>query len=290
MRAVTRFTIDAGAQGLVCLGLAGEIGRLTLAERMLLVEAIVDEAGGALPILVGATAESLPASMSLAKHAEATGATGIVLAPPLAGTVDDNDFFDFFTSVAQSVSVPVVIQDAPEYLGVTVDPGTVHRAAEEAPNIVAAKLETGPEGIEHWRSALGQAFLVFGGNGGLFLLDCIRAGADGVMPGCDTADLLVRIFEKEDSGQREEANRLFMRVLPMLVFEMQTIDHYNACAKHVLRARGLPLTTNLREPAPRLSEQSIARLENYFDELRLATMDPFDLGRDPHVASREESL
>lgn len=269
MRAVTRFAIDAGAHGLLCLGLAGEVGRLSSNERMRLVEAILEEASATSPVLAGVTAESLPASVALATHAEAAGAAGIVMAPPQTGHLDEDGMISFFASVAQAVALPVVVQDAPEYLGVSVGPRVVLEAAEQAANIRCVKLETGPEGIEDWRDAIGEDFLVFGGNGGLFLLDCLRAGADGVMPGVDTVDLLVTSFEADQLGRREEAESVHWRVLPLLVFEMQTIDHYNACAKHVLRRRGLPIGPELRAPTAGLSDRSIARLESYLDHLDL---------------------
>jgi 2-keto-3-deoxy-L-arabinonate dehydratase len=265
MRAVVRFAIESGANGLVCLGLAGEVGLLTPEERMRLVDAIVAESNGGCPILVGATADTLANSLVLARHAESVGASGVVLAPPTTDGFSGEDLVSSFVKIAGVVSLPIVVQDAPDYLGVEVDPRAVVQAAEQAPNIIGVKLETGPEGIDRWRTVLGSGFLIFGGNGGLYLVDCLRAGADGLMPGVDTVDVLVGAYRAEAAGDGEEAERLFWRLLPMLVFEMQSIHHFNACAKHVLARRGLAVQTILRPPGVSLGRRSSERLDRYME-------------------------
>ena len=78
-----------------------------------------------------------------------------------------------------------------------------------------------------------------------------RRSGQGRRESClDTVDLQVRIYEKEMTGDRSDAERLFAELLPMLVFEMQSLDHYNACAKYVLHERGINITASLRMPAP----------------------------------------
>ncbi len=268
VRAAARFALEAGAHGLVCLGLAGEVDSLTAAERMRVVEAIAGEAGD-VPLLAGATGGSIEESLELARHAEASGAAGIVLPPPLWPGIDTDGIVAFFVAVAGAVSAPVVLQDAPEYLGVEVGPAAVAEAIERAPGIRGVKLETGPEGIEAWRAELGDDVLLFGGNGGMYLLDCIRAGAAGVMPGGDTVDVLVAAYEAERAGRPEEAEGLLFSLLPLLVYELQTIHHYNACAKHVLGRRGVTVGGRVRPPARELGTSSLVRLDGYLDRLGL---------------------
>jgi 4-hydroxy-tetrahydrodipicolinate synthase len=267
---VARFAIDAGAAGLVIFGLAGEVSRLTTGERELLLEALVAAVGTSVPILVGATAESTAESRRLARHASAAGAAGVVLPPPTAYSLAEAEHVEFFAEVASATELAVIVQDAPEFLSVSLRPEAVVAASERSPNICGVKLEAPAEGIERWRAALGPSFRVYGGNGGVYLLDCIRAGADGVMPGVDTVDLQVEIDRLERAGRGEEAEELFGRLLPMLVFEMQDIDHYNLCAKHVLRRRGIDVRPELRPPAPAaLSPASLERLDHYLGRLDL---------------------
>src|SRR5438034_430486 len=69
-RRVVRFALDSGAHGLVAFGLAGEVLKLTAAERKALLETILDEVGGRVPVFAGAGGESLSTAVDLARHAE----------------------------------------------------------------------------------------------------------------------------------------------------------------------------------------------------------------------------
>jgi 4-hydroxy-tetrahydrodipicolinate synthase len=263
MRDVTRFALDYRADGLVCFGLAGEVGRLDAAERRRLLDVIVEEANGRAPVLVGVTAENLNSSCRLAVEAAEFHADGLIVAPP-AGHLSEAHLREFFVEVSLATGLPALVQDAPEYLSVAMRPEMVLEVCESSKNVCGVKAEVGPEGIELWRSVLGPDRRVFGGSGGVYLLDCLRAGASGVMPGVDTIDLQVEIAEVERDGNAEEADRLFAALLPMLVFEMQSLDHYNSCAKTVLRARGVDISPNLRRPGPTsLSVESQRRLASY---------------------------
>src|SRR6266540_3479366 len=69
-RAVVRFALGCGVHGLVCFGLGSEVNKLTPAERRRLAEAILDEAAGTVPVLVGVGAEATYTAVELARHAE----------------------------------------------------------------------------------------------------------------------------------------------------------------------------------------------------------------------------
>src|SRR5215510_4283918 len=134
-RRVVRFALDGGAHGLICFGLAGEVLRLAPDERMALCEAIVEEANGAIPVLVGASAESESTSRKLARAAERAGAAGVVLPAPTGGRLSPPLLAEYFARVAEAVSIPVMIQDAPEYLGVAIGPELVRELTIRLPHV-----------------------------------------------------------------------------------------------------------------------------------------------------------
>lgn len=269
-RALTRFAVDKGAHGIMCFGLAGEVLKLTPDERKRLCEVIVEEADGAVPVLVGAGAESVHTSRELAQFAEKAGAAGIVVAPPKNSDLSRELLRAYFLSVADVVEIPVMIQDAPEFLDVTLGPELVRDLAETVPQVQYVKLEVGPEGLADWVRALAGSAAVFGGNGGVYLLDCLRAGAQGMAPGLEVVDVLVAIYERERAGDSAGADELFMRILPLLVFEMRGIDHFNLCAKRILWRRGVSLSTSLRPPGHSLSANAVAMLDSYFETARIS--------------------
>lgn len=270
-RRVVRFALDCGSHGIVAFGLAGEVLKLSADERCALTDVILDEVGGAVPVLIGAGAPSVHASVELAHHAEQAGASCIVLPAPMGGSVGEAALVDYFVRVASSVSVPVMIQDAPAYLGVGLGPELVHQIGASAENVRLVKLEAGPVEIGDWILRLGDEFAIWGGDGGIYLLDSVRSGAAGIVPGGDLVDRLVEVYEADARGESEVADERFREILPLLVFEMQhSIDHFNTCAKHVLVRRGVLESARLRAPAATFGELSRSLLEQHLAALRLS--------------------
>jgi 4-hydroxy-tetrahydrodipicolinate synthase len=219
---------------------------------------------------VGVGAEALHTAKELARHAEAHGADGIVIPPPMTSHLDGEGLAPYFRAIADTAQLPVVIQDAPAYLGVGLSPSCVRRLADEQPNIKYVKLETGPEGTARWIAELGPHVRVLTGNAGLFLLSDIRGGVVGNVPGTELTDLLVTVFREEKSGNGEAACNLFRRLMPYLVFSLQDIDHYNACTKEVLVRRGVLKRGGLRPPAPVLTSVSLELIDKLVAELGLS--------------------
>jgi 4-hydroxy-tetrahydrodipicolinate synthase len=250
-RAVVRFALGCGVHGLVCFGLGGEVNKLTPDERRRLTDAVVDEAGGRVPVLVGAGAESTHTAIELARYAEAAGADGIVVPPPFTTTCEAEELAAFFRAVADAVELPVMLQDASIYLGGAFTPALARRLADEQPNIRYVKIEAGPERTADWVAGVGPRVGIFTGDAGAHLLPCLRAGAVGNIPAVDVADRLVAAYEAESSGDAAAAEERFRPLLPYLVFALQGgIDHVNAATKAVLVRRGVLARGALRRPAP----------------------------------------
>jgi 4-hydroxy-tetrahydrodipicolinate synthase len=100
--------------------------------------------------------------------------------------------------------------------------------------------------------ALGTRLRVLNGRGGLELLDNLRAGCAGMIPATDTFDYQVRIYEYMASGREDDerlAMELYRRILPAIVFTMQSLDSLICYGKR-LAALWLGLTAvHDRSPA-----------------------------------------
>ncbi|HUE27430.1 MAG TPA: dihydrodipicolinate synthase family protein [Solirubrobacteraceae bacterium] len=268
-RSIVRFALEAGSHGLLCFGLAGEVFRLTPAERIELLLTIVDECDHRVPILAGVGTEAEHTSIRLAQETAAAGASGVVIPPPLTAPASEAELLRYFEAIADTVGVPVVIQDAPEYLKVEVGPRLVERLAERIPNFVGLKLEVGADALVPWVDAFAERLTIFCGNGGLYMLDCLRHGAAGIAPGVDLVDVLVEIYELWQADQEQAAWERMRQALPMVAFQMRDIDHYNATAKYVLRKRGVLSCDELRAPAYRLDAPARRILDDYLEQLNL---------------------
>ena len=267
--AVARFSVDCGAQGLLCFGLAGEVFRLTPRERREALEAIVEAVAGRIPVLAGVGAEALH-SLALAREAREAGADGVVVPPPVTTRPSRRDLVRYFAEIAAAAELPAMVQDAPEFLGIELGPELVVELARSSAEIGCVKLEACPERIAEWVAAAGGELAVFGGNAGLFLLDTLDNGAVGIAPGAEVTDALAAAYALWRQGDAAGARSLFAPVLPLLVFESQGIEHFNACAKHLLHRRGLLASSHMRAPTGGLTAVGRSLAERYFDEIPAA--------------------
>jgi 4-hydroxy-tetrahydrodipicolinate synthase len=265
--AVARFSVECGAQGLLCFGLAGEVFRLTPRERREALEAIVEGVAGRIPVLAGVGAEALHTSLALAREAREAGADGVVIPPPVSTRPSRRELMRYFAEIAAAAELPAMVQDAPEFLGIELGPDLVVEVARSSAEIGCVKLEAGAERIAEWVEAAAGELTVFGGNAGIYLLDTLDQGAVGIAPGAEVTDELTASYALWRSGDAAGAWRRFAPVLPLLVFESQGIEHFNACAKHLLARRGVLASSHMRAPTTGLTAIGRALAERYFDEI-----------------------
>jgi 4-hydroxy-tetrahydrodipicolinate synthase len=274
-RAVVRFALACGAHGLVCFGLGAEVNKLTPDERRRLTDAIVDEAAGRAPVLVGVGAEATHTAVELARYAQAAGADGVVIPPPFTAGVPGDELAGYFRAVAGTVELPVMLQDASVYLGSALSPGFVRRLAEHQPNVAYVKVEAGPEETARWVGEVGAGVRVFTGDAGVHLLECLRVGAAGNIPAVELVDRLVAAYEAARRGDEADAEAFFRPLFPYLVFALEGgIDHCNAATKAMLVRRGVLTHGGLRQPARQFG--------SVFDELIDAHTAALELA-DSHV-------
>jgi 2-keto-3-deoxy-L-arabinonate dehydratase len=268
-RAAVRFVVASGADGIVCFGLAGEVNKLTPEERKQVAAVVIDEVAGRVPVLIGVGTEALHTSKDLARFAEAAGADGIVVPPPITSHCSESGLAPYFAAIADSTTLPMTIQDAPAYLGIRLSAAGIRRLAEAHPNIKYVKVESGPEETARWVAELSPVVEVLTGNAGMFLIDDMQVGAVGNVPGTELTDVLVAIYRDEKSGRGSAARGRFISLLPYLMFSVQDIDHYNACTKEVMVRRGVFKHAGLRAPAPALDAIGIQMLGRLIEDIGL---------------------
>src|SRR5581483_9341912 len=127
-------------------------------------------------------------------------------------------------ALSAAVDIPVVLQNFYPPLGTPMSAELIVRMIRELPNVPYEKEETLPEPLrisELLAAAAGEPRLraVFGGQGGIYLLDELRRGAAGNMPACHAADALVAVWDAWSAGDAARAQALHDRLLPLLSFE-----------------------------------------------------------------------
>jgi 4-hydroxy-tetrahydrodipicolinate synthase len=167
----------------------------------------------------------------------------------------------------ERVSLPVAIQNAPEYTGVGLGDASLLELARTRPNFVLLKGEGPALTIRRTIEALAGALAVFNGRGGLELPDNLRAGCAGMIPATDTFDYQVRVFERMHAGDEEEAERIYREVLPAIVFVMQSLDTLICYGKRIAAWRlGLTVAHD-RSPALAPAPFGLACARRYAEAL-----------------------
>lgn len=267
------FYADAGVDGVTILGHLGEAAKLTAAEAGDLVREAT--ASSTLPVVVGLPVSGFAAMAEAADSAMAAGAAGVMIAPDRALRSDDA-IVGFFAAAGRAVgaATPWVLQDYPLVHGVTMTPRVIAEIAGGNDNLVMLKHEDWPgldkiSGLRELEEAGAMPHLsILCGNGGLFLDQELRRGADGAMTGYSFPEMLVQAVRAHRSGDRRTMLDLFDAHLPFLRYEHQQGIGL-AVRKHVLARRGAIAHETLRPPAPALGDAARAEIDELLTRMSM---------------------
>lgn len=237
MRIQVERTLDAGAPGIVILGLATEVKRLSRGERESIVTWAHEDIASRVPLAVTVTGDTAEEQTAFGNWAVAHGARWLILQPPSVPVQPENFYFEFFASVMNGIEGAdgIGIQNAPEYLGVGLSPKTLVQLARQCPDFRLLKGEGPATVLKTTIECLTQAgnvMPVFNGRGGQELIDNLRAGCAGMIVAPDAFDYQVQIYEAFQYDD-EAAQRHYEKVLPEIVFVMQSLDALTCYGKRI---------------------------------------------------------
>ena len=241
MRRQTDIVVAGGAHGLAVMGLATEVAKLSPAERREVVEWAAEDLAGRLKLAVtvfGATPDEQHAGVA---HAAGCGAAWVILQPPRAPGISEDDLLRFFGAVIERSPIPAGIQNAPDLIGIGLSPGGIAELARRHANFRVLKAEGPATMIARVVEDTDGQLAVFNGRGGLELPDNLRAGCAGLIPAPDCFEAQVRIYAAMQAGDEAAAEAMYREILPAIVFVMQSVDHLICYGKRLVAARmGIP--------------------------------------------------
>jgi 4-hydroxy-tetrahydrodipicolinate synthase len=250
-RKVVDLFIAKGANGLTALGVTGEVARLEEHERATVLELVVKQADGRVPIVAGTSADGTRTCITYTRQAKALGAAAVMVSPPRMPKLNSNAVVAHYKALADAVDLPIVVQDYPPITGFAMEPSLLARIAKEIPSARTIKLEDPPTPFKTARileAAAGTPVQIFGGLGGVFLLEELISGATGAMTGFAFPEILVRIMQHWNAGEHDAAADVFYRAVPLMRFEFQE-GIGMAIRKEVLRRRGVLASAATRGPS-----------------------------------------
>ena len=243
-----RFVVEGGVHGVFPLGTNGEFALLTPEERRGVVETVVEEVEGDVPVIAGVGAPSTHETIDHARHAEGVGVDGIVVITPYYYPLDHVGTVEHYRRVADAVSIPIYVYHIPGRTGNALSGETLATLAEidgvagckdsskDVPWLVGA-IDAHPE----LTFLSGSDSLLFAG---------FEIGCSGAVSAVANAfpELVVELFEAYDDGDERRASELQSQVLSVRE-GFKAGGSYMAGVKSALRLRGFdagPLRTPLR--------------------------------------------
>jgi 4-hydroxy-tetrahydrodipicolinate synthase len=263
MRRVVDLFVAAGVNGLTALGVTGEVARLNDAERRTVLQTVIDQANERVAVVAGATSDGLRTCIEYTRAAKDQGAGAVMISPPRMAKLNSDAVVRHFAGVAEAVDIEIVVQDFPPISGFTMEPALLARIAREIPRARTIKLEDPPTPFKTTRILEASKDIpvrIFGGLGGVFLLEELLAGATGAMTGFAYPEILVEIVSAFRAGNLDRAADVFYRTVPLMRFEFQE-GIGMAIRKEVLRRRGALSSGALRAPAAKLDSVTSQALD-----------------------------
>ncbi len=251
--------IDQGVDGICILANYSEQFLLTDKERNLLLELCLKHVAGRVPVIVTCSHFSTRVAVERAVRAEVAGAKMLMLMPPYHGAAlraDEQGAFEHFAKIAEAISIPIMVQDAP-LSGVALSVNLLARMAKELPLVSYFKIEM-PGTADKLRALIavsgGTIAGPFDGEESITLMADLDAGATGTMPSAMLPDLIKPVLEQHLSGRRDEAAAQYARILPLINYENRQCGL--RATKAAMVEGGVIKSDTIRHPLPPLHPET----------------------------------
>jgi 4-hydroxy-tetrahydrodipicolinate synthase len=218
VRRLARRQVEAGVHFLVPCGTTGEAPTLSPAERRRVVELVVAEANGRVPVLAGAGGYDTREVAESAKAVHAAGADGLLSVTPYYNKPTPDGLVRHYEAIAGASPLPIVVYNVPGRTGCNVEPATLARLAA-IPTVVGVKEASGnmTQICEVVRS-VPEGFLVLSGDDAL-TLPAMAVGARGVVSVAsnEVPAEMARMVEAAERNDFAAAREVHARLLPLML-------------------------------------------------------------------------
>lgn len=273
-----RFQVEAGVNGIILGGTLGEATALTDEEKDQLTKATLEIVDGKIPVILNIAEQTTKEAVRQARRAEANGADGLMMLPPMRYKATDEETVEYFKAIANSTSLPIIIYNNPiDYkILVTLD---MLDELKECENIKAVKESSRDlTNITRMKNRFGDRFNVMGGVDTL-ALESLMMGADGLVAGlvCAFPRETVAIYSLAKAKRYEEALAIYRWFMPLseldidpqLVQNIKLAEVYTGLGTENVRLPRLKLSGKRRAEVIKIIEDSLATRPELPDYLNL---------------------
>ena len=247
--------IENKTDAIIVCGTTGESATMSDEERKTAIKFVVDKVNKRIPVIAGSGSNNTAYSVELSKYCQEVGADGLLVVTPYYNKSTQDGLIKHFTTIAESVDLPIILYNVPGRTGVNIKPTTVEKLSK-VKNIVAIKEASGDiSQVAEISRLCGDDFAIYSGNDDQ-IVPILSLGGSGVIS--VLANVLPKethdIVEKYLSGDVEESRKLQLRLNELvnsLFIEVNPIP-----VKAAMNLMGLE-AGELRLPLVEISEASL---------------------------------
>ena len=288
LRRVVRHLLDGGVHGLFALGSTSECVFLTPAQRARVIETIVDEAAGRVPVVAGVLDATTDHCIAHARQARSLGAQALVLTAPYYTRTSQGEIVDHFAYVHEAAGLPVIAYDIPVCVHVKLERATVAElrrrglacglkdSSGDDGNLRMVMVDRADDDDRTNDDDASNGFFVLSGSE-IVADAALLGGADGVVPGLANVDPhgYVRLYDAARRGDWTAARREQDRLVALFQIVFQGLPHTSMGAsgvgsfKTAMQLMGLIEHRHMARPNRLLPDEAVAKVKTILGECGL---------------------
>jgi len=259
LRCLVDFQIEGGISGLVPCGTTGESATMTIAEHNRVVDIVIGQVGGRVPVITGTGSNDTQCAIEHTLHAARSGADAALVVVPYYNKPTQEGMYRHFAAIADATDLPLILYNVPGRTGVNLAPETVLSLADEIPTIAGIKEASGSlDQVSQIAIGAPDDFTILSGDDSL-TLPIMSVGGHGVISVVANivpdaiAELVSTLLSGEYGAGREVHHRLFNLCRAMF------LENNPTAVKTAVQMLGL-CSGELRLPLTNLTEASRRKL------------------------------
>jgi 4-hydroxy-tetrahydrodipicolinate synthase len=266
VKRLARRQIDAGVHFLSPCGTTGEAPTLTHRDKLRVVELVLEEAKGTVPVLAGAGGYDTREVIELARDMERVGADGLLSVTPYYNKPTQEGLYQHFLAISEATPLPIVLYNVPGRTGVNMSPDTTIRLSELR-NIVGIKEFADLAQMSHIISGAREDFIVLSGDDPVTVASMAIGGKGVVSVASNEAPAeMAKVVELCEEGDFSGARKLHHWLMPLI--QVNFVESNPIPCKAAMAAMGL-IEENYRLPMVAPSSATRSKIVQILQNLKM---------------------
>jgi 4-hydroxy-tetrahydrodipicolinate synthase len=269
IKKMVRNQLENKIDALIVLGTTGESPVITYDERRKIISAIVEEATGKVPVIIGTGSNDTKKVVENNKQAEDLKADGLLIVNPYYNKGTQESLFEHYKFISEKANLPIILYNVPSRTGMNILPETVIKIHNECKNVVAVKEASGDiSQIAKLISLKTDSLSVLSGNDDQTLA-IMALGGDGVISvfsnpyPAEMKQVADAVFNNK-LNQAQKFNNKYLSMMTTLFVETSP-----APVKYVMAKLGL-CENNLRLPLIKTSQRAGEMLDVEIEKMKIS--------------------